>query len=151
MRKPDGRLRSTCGACAKTSMRSGSRCRKGSRTCRRWPWRVAWPSQSRRSPCGGGGFDSEREDVGSVDPDTYNAGSGMGADHRTERLDHEGLAVGFELARHAIGVGLRICVPHDDAQALASIDLARQLDHTVERAVKRANAFQWRHEPVPNA
>src|SRR6516165_10502836 len=99
-----GRSRSSSGVLAKTSTRSVSRCRKGWLTCKRWRSTATSRSRLRRRPCGGEGFDAEREDVGGIASDADHAWACVRPDDWAERLDHQRVAVRLKLARYSLGI-----------------------------------------------
>src|SRR6266851_4203655 len=154
-RSPRGRSRWSFGARGATCTKGAWPSRKDSRTCRRSRSKAAWKSWSVLPRCDGGRhqrrLDPEREELRGIAADSDHARSGMRSDDRPEWLDHQRVGDRLELSRHTLRVGLRIRMADDETHAFAGIDLARQLDDSVQRSVKCAHALERRHEPVADA
>src|SRR4029077_16720302 len=75
----------------------------------------------------------------------------VGADDGAERLDHQCVGYRFRLPSHPLGIALSASVADDETDPLAMVDLTRQVDHAIERAVERAHALERGYEPVANA
>src|SRR4029077_3117935 len=98
-----------------------------------------------------GALDTQREQVRRIAANSDHAWPGVRADDRSQRLDHQRVGDGLELARDALCIRLCVGVADDDANALALVQLPGQLDDAVERSLESANALERRHQAVANA
>jgi hypothetical protein len=72
-------------------------------------------------------------------------------DDRAERLDHQRFGDRVERSGDSLRVSFGISVADDHADALAAIDLTRQLDDPIQRAIESPYALQRGDEPVADA
>ena len=109
-------------------------------------------SKSSRPPlCAGRPLDSEGQQLRRVAADTHHPGSGVSAYNRSQGLDHQRLGDRIQLSADPLRVRFRVGVADDHANTVASIDVARELDDSVQRSVERAHAFERGDQPVADA